>query len=133
MNRSEVILDSDVIISWLRGHNTYAQAISKLLGEGHILVWTPVSIAEIFAGVRKSEEELVEGLLLVLESVQITQEIGKKAGEYLKDFAKSHHVEVADALIAATCHIHGFPLWTLNRKHYPMKDIRFFSPPTASH
>jgi hypothetical protein len=23
------------------------------------------------------------------------------------------------------------PLWTLNKRHYPMRDIRFFSPRTS--
>jgi predicted nucleic acid-binding protein len=49
-----------------------------------------------------------------------------RAGEYLRIFAKSHHVELGDALIAATVSIHNLDLWTRNRRHYPMKDVSFY-------
>jgi len=41
-------------------------------------------------------------------------------------FAKSHSVELGDALIAATASAHGLELWTRNRRHYPMKGLAFF-------
>lgn len=44
----------------------------------------------------------------------------------MRQFAKSHRLELADALIAATASIHKLKLWTRNRRHYPMKDIAFF-------
>ena len=49
------------------------------------------------------------------------------AGKYLRQYAKSHPVELADALIAATVSAHKVELWTRNRKRYPMKGIAFFS------
>lgn len=125
---AEILLDSDIIIAWLRGYDPFASSIPTLLDKGEILAWTPVSIAEIFAGVRKGEEARVENLFLVLEAVPLSAEIGRKAGGYLKTYSKSHGVELGDALIAATAYFNGFPLWTLNRKHYPMKDFQFFSP-----
>ena len=98
----------------------------RLLADGESLAWTPVSVAEIFAGVRRSEEGQVERLFLILDPLALSDEIGRKAGHYLSVFGKSHGVELADALIAASAAVHRLPLWTLNRKHYPMKDIRFF-------
>jgi predicted nucleic acid-binding protein len=44
----------------------------------------------------------------------------------LQQYRRSHAVEVADALIAASAVLNHAELWTLNRKHYPMKDISFF-------
>ena len=90
------------------------------------LFWTPVSVAEIFAGVRKGEEDDVSNLFLLLEPVTISIEAGKKAGGYLKSYAKSHSVELGDALIAACASSEGLKLWTLNKKHYPMKDVDFY-------
>lgn len=126
---AEILLDSDIIIAWLRGYDPFASTIPALLAQGHVLVWTPVSVAEIFAGVRKGEEAQVENLFLVLATLPLSPEIGRKAGGYLKAYSKSHGVELGDALIAATAYIRSFPLWTLNRKHYPMKEIQFFTPP----
>ena len=54
--------------------------------------------------------------------------VGRQAGEYLARYAKTHGVEIADALIAAAASVAGLRLWTLNRRHYPMKDLRFYEP-----
>ncbi len=125
---AEILLDSDVIISWLRGYEPISNSIINLLDDGDSLFWTPVSVAEIFAGVRRSEAERTERLFLVLDFMALTGEIGRKAGLYLGSFAKSHCMELGDALIAASAAVNRLPLWTLNRKHYPMKDVRFFVP-----
>lgn len=125
---AEILLDSDVIIAWLRGTVPLAQLIPSLLRDGHLLTWTPVSVAEIFAGARKGEETELENLFLVLEMLTVSAEIGKKAGHYLRFYSRSHEVQLGDALIAAAAYVHKVPLWTLNRRHYPMREIRFFSP-----
>ena len=46
-----------------------------------------------------------------------------RAGIYLRQFHRSHGLDIGDALIAATAAVHGCALWTRNHKHYPMKDI----------
>ena len=92
-------------------------------------ITSPVAVAEIFAGARKGEENQLESLFLVLEALTLPPEIGRKAGHYLSAYSRSHGVELGDALIAAAAYFNSIPLWTLNKKHYPMKDIRFFSPP----
>jgi predicted nucleic acid-binding protein len=123
-----ILLDSDVIIAWLRGYAPYVKLIPDLLDQGNTLCWCPVSIAEIFAGARKSEERQIANLFLIFESLSISPEIGIRAGKYLNLYAKSHGMELGDALIAATASVASIPLWTLNRKHYPIKEISFFSP-----
>ena len=125
----KILLDSDVIIEWLRGHSPFTQQMVQLIEAHADLCWTPVSIAEILAGSRKSEDEAIADLFLLLEALPLTTDVGRKAGEYLKSYAKSHGVELGDALIAASASSSGRQLWTLNKKHYPMKEIRFFSCP----
>ena len=127
---AEILLDSDVIIAWLRGHEPVASVIPGLLQAGDVLAWTPVSVAEIFAGVRKSEQTQVENLFLVLEPLALSVETGRRGGRYVQAYSRSHGVEVADALIAAAASVNELPLWTLNRRHFPMRDVRFFSPGT---
>ena len=123
----KILLDSDVIIEWLRGHPPFTGQMIALIEAHADLGWTPVSIAEILAGSRKSEDEAIADVFLVLEALPLTTDDGRKAGEYLKSYAKSHGVELGDALIAASAFSSDRQLWTLNKKHYPMKGIRFFS------
>jgi predicted nucleic acid-binding protein len=127
MAEAKILLDSDVIIEWLRGHQPFVEQVPKLIVEHAELFWSSVSVAEIFAGVRKGEEDAVSNLFLLLEPVNVTTDVGKKAGGYLKTYARSHGVELGDALIAACAALQGLRLWTLNKKHYPMKDIDFYA------
>jgi predicted nucleic acid-binding protein len=123
---AKVLLDSDIIIEWLRGHEPYVQQVPAMIQKHDELFWSPVSAAEIFAGVRKGEEEAIANLFLLLEPVDISIEVGRKAGAYLKAYAKSHSVQLGDALIAACASSESLQFWTLNKKHYPMKDIDFY-------
>jgi predicted nucleic acid-binding protein len=127
---ADILLDSDVIIAWLRGYQPVAGAVIGLLEQGHNLLWTPVSVAEIFAGARKSESARLETLFQVLETLPISKTIGKTAGHYLQKYSKSHSLELGDALIAASARVADLSLWTINKKHYPMREIRLFTPAT---
>ncbi len=122
---SKYILDTDVIIEWLRNNNEVVEKIKELFKAGAIITWTPVSVAEIYAGIRNGEEGIVSELFLALEVLSLESEVGKKAGGYLKNYSKSHGLEIADALIAGSAYHYKMKLWTFNKKHYPMEDIEF--------
>ncbi len=92
---------------------------------------TPISWAEVYAGVRPGEEERTQAFFEARGELLLDGRIGRQAGAYLARYAQSHSVEIADALIAAATTTWGLRLWTLNRKHYPMEDLRFFEPPVA--
>jgi len=53
-------------------------------------------------------------------------ETGRQAGDYLRQYRKSHGLQVSDALIAAAAVLNRAALWTRNRKHYPMKELSFY-------
>ena len=125
---ADIILDSDVIIAWLRGSESVAGAVMNLLESGHNLLWTPVSVAEIFAGAKKTESARLETLFLILETLPISETIGKEAGRFLQKYSKSHNLELGEALIAASASTAGLSLWTLNKKHYPMPEVQLFCP-----
>ena len=77
-------------------------------------------------GLRPGEQITLTKFFAALRCATFDAEIGRKAGDYLRQFRNSHGVELADALIAATASVSGTALWTRNRKHYPMKDLSFF-------
>ncbi len=120
-----VILDSDVLIWWLRGRDDVVMKIKELIEDGYKLYITPVSVAEIWAGARGGEEEKLEKIFDVLEVLDIDAEIGKIAGDYLRRYRKSHGVELGDALIAGCVKRYNLLLWTFNKRHYPMVDVKY--------
>lgn len=118
------LLDSDVLIEWLRGTERVVAWVEECDRGGDFLGWTPISIAEIYANLRPREEIVVGELMEVLHCVEIDQKVGRKAGLYRAAFGRSHGVEIADALIAAAAHIYGLTLCSRNLKHYPMRDLK---------
>ncbi|MBI5086362.1 MAG: type II toxin-antitoxin system VapC family toxin [Acidobacteria bacterium] len=122
-----ILVDSDILIEVSRGRDRAIVARWLDLGLSEDLVLcTPVSVAELWAGVRPGEHEALTELFRALICVPVDAEVGRRAGEYMKQYRKSHGLELGDALIAAATVGHRATLWTRNRKHYPMKEMAFY-------
>jgi predicted nucleic acid-binding protein len=123
----DVLIDSDVLIEVLRARDKVILARWEELGKsGSAILYCAVTAAELWQGVRPAEEAALTKFFDALRCAVIDAETGRKAGDYLREFRKSHSVEIADALIAATASVNRAALWTRNRKHYPMQDVSFF-------
>jgi predicted nucleic acid-binding protein len=122
-----VLLDSDIAIEILRARG---QAIlsqwNALALENAEVFFSPVTAAEIWAGARASEFKGISRFFQPLTCIPIGHEIGRFAGDLLRQFAGSHGLRIGDALIAATAVHYQAALWTRNRKHYPMPQITFY-------
>jgi hypothetical protein len=123
---NELLLDSDVIIEYLRGKPTMVRQIQSLILSGCRLCYTCISVAEIYAGIRPGEELITARFFGLMTYLPLSIDIGVKAGQYLKQYHKSHGTQTTDALIAATAAVYNLPLYTINRKHFPMPDISLF-------
>lgn len=119
-----VLLDTDVIIANFRNEAGVVEALDQLAHEKARLCISPIAFAEIWAGKRPGEDDAIEEFFRSLDCFPIDEAVGKKAGDYLRAFSRSSGVKIADALVAAVAHCHQAALFTLNRKHYPMKDIQ---------
>jgi hypothetical protein len=129
----DLVLDTDVIIELLRDNPGIRGELSRLRAGGWTLCYTPISKAEIYHGLRTHEEKATERFFTACRSLPVTDAVGEKAGRYLAAFHKSHGMELGDALIAAAAFVNdSAALFTLNRKHYPMRDIRFHVPGARS-
>lgn len=121
-----VLIDSDILIEVARGRDKALCAQwDELSRDEAIPSCSPVTVAEIWHGARPREYSVLDRLFDAIECVPIDAETGRRARDYLRLYARSHHVELGDALIA-TASIHRLQLWTRNRKHYPMKGLSFF-------
>ena len=122
-----VLVDSDILIEVARGRNSDITRKWIELGESQsAILCSPVSVAELWRGVLPHEEGFLADLFQLLACVPIDAATGRKAGEFLRTFRKSHDLEIGDALIAASAVQNDAALWTRNRKHYPMEGISFF-------
>jgi len=80
-----------------------------------------IVVAELFAGVKGSDEQAVlEDFISLFRVVLVNLEIAKEGGLYKRDYGKSHGVGLADAILAATAKTEHARMATLNTKHYPM-------------
>ncbi len=119
-----VLLDTDILIEVLRQRDeTLLEEWRRLGRDAELVLYTPVTAAELWHGLRPGEEAAVSKILETLTCIPLDAEIGRRAGGYLRQFHRSHGLDIGDALIAAAAAVHGCALWTRNRKHYPMKDI----------
>lgn len=117
-----IVLDTDILINFLRGREEARAFLSSLIDEA-TLYCSVITVAEIFAGMREHERKKTEELLDSFNLIEITKEIAEKAGTY-KNRIKSQTLELDDCLIAASAQSIGAILATENIKHYPMTDIK---------
>ncbi|HEY3216774.1 MAG TPA: PIN domain-containing protein [Candidatus Eisenbacteria bacterium] len=127
-----VLLDSDVVIEILRGHPGVRAIADGLEASGTPTFCTAISWAEVYEGLRPGEEPSTDAFFEARGEVVLDARAGRHAGKYLARYARSHGLEVPDALVAAAAATTGLRLWTLNRRHYPMKDVRVFDVGSAS-
>jgi hypothetical protein len=124
----KVLLDTDVIIECLRNNTEVIDKLRELFNQESLVYYSPITKTEIYCGIRKGEENAVQYFFDQLDCLPVTDEIGLKAGLFQNTYPKSHNLELADAIIAATTIIHGLYLYTFNHRHYKIiKEVRFYN------
>ncbi len=122
-----ILLDTDVVIEIQRGKDHQIGAKwASLVASGALMLYSPVVAAETWAGARPQEHPLVQSFFDSLTCLPADDETSRLAGDLLRKYARSHSLEVPDALIAAAAIQHNATLWTRNRKHYPMAQLTFY-------
>lgn len=113
-----LLIDSDVLIDYLRGHSAAAGYLEGLTERQILSVMT---VAELYAGIREgAERRALEELLAAFEIIPLDESTAVAGGLLRRKYLKSHNVGIADAVIAATAQAENAVLVTLNKKHFPM-------------
>ena len=114
-----LLIDTDVLIEYLRGRSEAAEYLEGLSADLYLSV---ISVAELFAGTKgdEEEEEALEQLLQAFVIVPVTEKTARLGGLYRREYRPSHGTGLADALIAAAAEDNGADLVTFNRRHFPM-------------
>jgi predicted nucleic acid-binding protein len=129
MMPERLVLDTDIVIHLLKKQpQTVAQFI-ELLEAQTVFLLSPIVVAEIYAGAFQREYKEIEILFSLCQRINIDNETGRQAGHYAHRYRKAHQgISLEDYLLAASAQQNRCPLWTSNRKHYPMDDIAMFEP-----
>ena len=121
--REPFLLDTDILIDYLRGHAT---AVGFVNDHADHIILSAISVAELYAGVRGEagdpEQLALVNFLHLFSIVPISADIARVGGLYRRNYGRSHGVGLADGVIAATAVSSEAALKTLNVKHYPMFD-----------
>ena len=117
------LIDTDVLIDHFHGVNAATEYVARALLEDGELFISIVSVAEILAGMRPEEKDAVETLFSLFTIQFADERVARVAGQYLNQFARTHHLELGDALIAGTAKVLSAEIVTRNVKHYAMTDV----------
>lgn len=114
---SHVLVDTDVIIWHMRGNENARQIIYGLESRAISIV----TQMELVQGLRNRQEQI--SLHRFLEQLEfqvfpVSEVVSQRALFLMEEWRLSHHMFMADALIAATAIEHGCSLLSGNGKHY---------------
>ena len=128
--RALVLLDTDVLIDYLRDLPAAVRLLDPRIAAGETVVASVITKAELLAGMRTSEEERTIRTLGSLTLFPANDAIATRAGALARLYRASHPgIGLADYLIAATAVLLGAELWTQNPRHFPM--FESLEPPYA--
>ncbi|MBL6985953.1 MAG: type II toxin-antitoxin system VapC family toxin [Methylobacter sp.] len=118
-----MLVDTDVLIWYLKGNNHAKQEIEVLSG----FFISVVTYIELVQGMRNKKELIALRRALRFWNAKVlylSEDISAKAMFYVEQYYLSHSMQLADALISATAVANGLDLFTGNIKHYRvLKDI----------
>ena len=118
------LLDTNVIIDVLRQRRDRHLLIGELLNQGHPLASCPVTLTEIYAGMRANEETATRAFMNSLLFLPVTAEIAERAGHLKAQYARrGTSLAFQDVTIAAVCMAYGCTLVTENVRDFPMPDL----------
>ena len=128
MTPERLVLDTDIVIDLLKKKPALVARFLELVEAKTSFLLSPIVEAEVYAGAIAREYKDIEAFFNMCIQVDLDTETGRVAGRYANRYRKAFKgVSLEDFLLAATAQAHRCPLWTGNRKHYPMDDIELFA------
>jgi predicted nucleic acid-binding protein len=121
------LVDSDVLIEFFNKTNPGEAVVKEMLGSGHNVAISVLSVTEICAGWLDKERTTYLPILYELFNIEpITSEVAELAGTLRHDYMEKHNrkLKTIDTLIAATAIHNNYRLATKNVKDYPMPELK---------
>jgi len=112
-----ILCDTNIIIEALKNNQFIVESIEEI-GINNIAV-SAVTVMELYYGARnKAEVKMIKRNLSSIQIFHIDEEISITASELIERYAKSHGLQIPDALIAATSIIQNIQLYTSNTRDF---------------
>lgn len=112
------VLDSDVLIDYLRGKGAGYELVAALRGTLAFGV-TAVSALELALGASYARDPAPVNALLAAPCLPLNRSSGLRAGSIMRELrAAGEPIDVRDAMQAAICLQEGAPLVTNNVRHF---------------
>ena len=119
------LLDTTVLIDYLRGNAEVRTRLRALTENGHQLCICAINVAELAAGLREEERVATERFLSALSYIDLTFDIAKTAGAYRYAFARRGTAyKITDLLIGAAAFAHDAVLLTDNVKDFQIPGLQ---------
>ncbi len=112
-----MLIDTDVLIWLFRGKESARRAINKC----DTVELSAITYMELVQGMRNNDEFRLLRRTIHEQKwhvLPLSENISHRATVYIENYALSHGLQLADALIAASSVESGIALMTANSKHY---------------
>jgi predicted nucleic acid-binding protein len=128
MTPERLVLDTNIVIDLLKKVPAVVDRFLALMEAQTQFLICPLVVAEVYAEAFKREYKDIEALFDLCQRIDMDIETGRLAGLYANQFSKAFQgISLEDYVLAATARTQRCPLWTHNRKHYPMDDIELLT------
>ena len=113
---SNTVLDTNVLIEILKNNQHTIKQVESLSPP---LFVSAISAMElIYGALNKSEQKKLQQFLSLFTIIELNEKTSKQALSLITQYAKSHTLDIPDALIAASCLENNKTLFTYNRKDF---------------
>ncbi len=129
MGNREVLVDTTVMIDFLRKRKKERSNLWKLKEQEINCLASTITVFELYAGaITKKHLEDLKRLFKWIEIVSFTREIAQRAAQIYRDLkSKNQMIEFRDIFIGATALELKVPLVTLNKQHFKrIKGLELF-------
>ena len=120
MENRDILIDTSIIIEFLRKYNKSDTYLWKIKEKGYYCYISTITVFEIYAGaITEKHEEDLKKLLKWMEIIPFTRDIAKRAASIYKELRlKNQLIEFRDIFIGATSLEASIPIITLNYNHF---------------
>ena len=121
MYRAGYLVDTDVIINYLKGKDKSKEFLMRIIDGEVVGFFSVITEAELLSGAKDVKDEAsIYAVLDVMEAIEVEREIAITAGRFRRKYYAAYNTELPDAIIAATAKERRLILATANERHFRM-------------